>query len=82
MVEKALLIASKNDGPWVPVESLVSLVVDGMTDGDLIEVVFKENDDRVHIYTDGIHSMNLGAVTMRVCRLRGESRITVRAIES
>ena len=78
-VEKALLIASRGDGPWMPVIGLEEIEVEGMGDRDLITLE-SEQSFLYSVATDGVHSVNLAEGKVRVCRQEGlENRITVRA---
>lgn len=79
-VEKALLIASRSDGPWIPVIDLEEIHVEGMDTLDCIEVE-SEHETLITIREDGVHSVNVAEGKVRVRRREGlESRITVRAI--
>jgi hypothetical protein len=79
MVEKALLIAGRGDGPWCPVVDLKEIHVEGIGSGDEV-CLESEHETLSRISTDGVHSVNLAEGKVRIRRTRGlENRITVRA---
>lgn len=79
MIEKALLIASRTDGPWMPVTDLQEIEVEGLGDGDAIEV-WSEQETLLEITDNGIHSVNLAEGKVMIHRRHGnESRVTVTA---
>lgn len=81
MTEKALLIANRGDGPWVPVVDLDMIDIDGLEPGDCLEIMH-ENEDTLSFTEDGIHQVNLRDGKIRAVRRIGDSQLTVRALEN
>ena len=77
-VEKALLIASRGDGPWMPVIGLEEIEVEGLERDDRI-VVESDYETCVELTEDGVHSVNVLDGKIRIVRAIGDSRVTVRA---
>ena len=78
IVEKALLIASRGDGPWCPVEGLREIQVEGIEDGDAIRLISGDST-LLEVKDNGVHSVNLEGGKVMLQRIAGESRVTVRA---
>lgn len=81
MIEKALMIASRKHGPFIPVKGLQQVSFEGLNGGDELHLVHGQRV--LHRATeDGVHSVNLAEGIIRVLRIAGDSPVTVRALET
>lgn len=80
--EKALMIASRSSyGPWVPVENLSHVSVEGLAADESLRIVARDRT-LATISQDGVHSVNVASGEIRAERISGEARVTVKAVES
>lgn len=82
--KKLLMIESIGNGPWVPVANVISIIVNGAREDDVIEISRRGEDsfiqkDTFLIRGSGKHPIILPKGQIKVTRVEGRSPITVYA---
>lgn len=80
MTEKALMVSSVRHGPFVEVKKLRQISFTGLNGDDELHVMHG-SEILCRAIDNGVHPVNLAEGELRVLRISGTSRVTVRALE-